>query len=130
MEKLYGQQWREAHRRRQSSLEPRRKSLIGGEPTVGSTNQKQRDEALDETDAAIPSDSGNDARIENNCSPELSLELEPPRTSTSNSGNCGSKLRKRFQDLERVRRDVPAIYVLLRFEDILVFVIILFLKLK
>jgi hypothetical protein len=60
--------------KRRSSLEPRRKSPIDGEPEVGSTNQKYRDEALDETNATVLSDSANDAQIESNCSPDL----EPP----------------------------------------------------
>jgi hypothetical protein len=38
MKKLHGKQWREAHWRRRSSREPRRKSSIGGELTIGSTN--------------------------------------------------------------------------------------------
>jgi hypothetical protein len=58
----------EAHRRRRSSPEPRRKSSISGEPTVGSKNQNHCDEALDETNAAIVSDFANNARIESNCS--------------------------------------------------------------
>jgi hypothetical protein len=66
----------------------KKKSSIGSETTVGSTNQKHRDEALDEKNAAVSSDSTNAAWIETNCSPELSSELEPPRTSASNSGNC------------------------------------------
>jgi hypothetical protein len=82
----------EAHKRRRSSLEPRRKLLIGGEPTVGSTNRKHRDEALDEMNATVLSDFANDTRIESNCSPEL----EPHQTSASNSGYCRSKLEKQF----------------------------------
>jgi hypothetical protein len=34
-------------------------------------NQTRRDEALDETIAAVSSDSADDARIGSNCSPEL-----------------------------------------------------------
>jgi hypothetical protein len=45
-------------------------------------NRKHRDEALDETNAAVPSDSADDARIESNYSPELELF----RTSAINSG--------------------------------------------
>jgi hypothetical protein len=81
-----------AHRRRQSSPEPRRKLPIHGEPEVGSINRKHRDEALDETNAVVLSYFTNDARIESNCLPEL----ESPRTSVSNSGNCGSNLGRRF----------------------------------
>jgi hypothetical protein len=88
-----------AHWRRRISLEPRRNPLIDGELEAGSTNQKHQDEALDETNTAVLSDFANDARIESNCSPEL----EPPRTSASNSGNCGSNLGKWFRDLERAR---------------------------
>jgi hypothetical protein len=66
-----------ANRRRRSSLEPRRNPSIDDEPYVRSTNQKHQDEALDETYAAVLLDSANDTRIKSNCSPELSLELEP-----------------------------------------------------
>jgi hypothetical protein len=48
--------------------------MIGDEPSIGSTNRRHQDEALDETKAAVPSNSIDDARIESNCSPEL----EPP----------------------------------------------------
>jgi hypothetical protein len=41
-------------------------------------NQMYRDEALNETNATVPSDSADDARIENNCLSELLPELEPP----------------------------------------------------
>jgi hypothetical protein len=78
--------------RRRSSPEPRRKSSISGEPTVRLMNRKHRDKALDEMDAAVLSNFANDAWIESNCSPEL----EPPLTSASNSGNCGSNLGKQF----------------------------------
>ena len=67
-------------------------------------NRRHRDKALDETNATVHSDFANIAQIESYCSPKLSLELELPRTSASNSGNCGSNLGKRFQDLERARR--------------------------
>jgi hypothetical protein len=53
MKKLHGQQWREAHRRRRSSPEPRKKSSIGGIPIVGSTNRKHWDKALDETNTVV-----------------------------------------------------------------------------
>jgi hypothetical protein len=55
-------------------------------------NQKNRDEALDETNALVPFDSADDVRIRSNCSPELSLELEPLRTSASNSGRWGMNI--------------------------------------
>jgi hypothetical protein len=58
------------------------------------------DEALDETNAAVPSDSADDARIGSNCS----AELEPLRTSASNSGSWELNLGKPFRALERARR--------------------------
>jgi hypothetical protein len=61
------------------------KSLIDRDSKVRSTNRTRPDQALDETKAAIPSDSADDAQIGSNCSPELSSELEPLRTSASNS---------------------------------------------
>jgi hypothetical protein len=54
----------EAHRRRRSSLEMRRNLSIDGEPEVGSTNRKHQEEALDESNTTIPSDSADEARIE------------------------------------------------------------------
>jgi hypothetical protein len=115
-----------SHRRRGFSLEPRRNPSIDGEPKVGPMNRKHRDEALDKTNAAVLSNFANDAQIESNCSPEL----ETPRTSASNSRNYGLNLGKWFLDLERARREGSIISILLGFEDILFFAIILFLKLK
>jgi hypothetical protein len=67
-----------ANGRRGLLSEPRRNTSIDGEPEVGSTNRKHRNEATDETNAAVLSNFANDARIESNYSPELSPELEPP----------------------------------------------------
>jgi hypothetical protein len=52
-----------------------------------STNRTRPDEALDETNAAVLSDSTDNAQFGSNCSSELSPELEPPRTSASNTGS-------------------------------------------
>jgi hypothetical protein len=60
-----------SHRIRRLSPEPERKSSIDGDSEVRSTNRMHCDEALDETNAVVPSDSADDARIESNCSPEL-----------------------------------------------------------
>jgi hypothetical protein len=68
-------------------------------------NRRHRDEALDETNAVVPSDSADDTRIESNCSLELSAKLEPFRTSVSNSWSFGSNLMVGFQILERARRE-------------------------
>jgi hypothetical protein len=46
-----------------TSLEPRTNSSIDDESSVGSINQKHRDKALNETNAVIPLDSADDARI-------------------------------------------------------------------
>jgi hypothetical protein len=70
-----------SYRGRRPSPEQSRKSSIDGDSSVRSTNQMHRDEALDKTNAAVPSDSTDDAWIGSNCS----QELEPLRTSTSNS---------------------------------------------
>jgi hypothetical protein len=88
-------------RRRRPSPKQRRNLSIDGELEVGLMNRKFRDEALDETNAVVLLDFANDIRIECNYSPKL----EPPRTSASNSGNYGSNLGKRFQDLERARQE-------------------------
>jgi hypothetical protein len=70
---------------KETSPETRRKSLISIELEAQSMKRKHPNKALDETNAAVPSDSVDDARIENNCSSELSSELESLRTSASNS---------------------------------------------
>jgi hypothetical protein len=70
-----------------TSLEPWRKPSIDGDSEVRSMNRIRLNKALDKTNAAVPSDSAADARIGSNCSPELSSELEPLRTSVSNSGS-------------------------------------------
>jgi hypothetical protein len=69
---------------RRSREEIHRLTKIQG---VQSTNRTRPDEALDEMNAAVHSDSADDARIGSNCSPELSSELEPLRTSASNTGS-------------------------------------------
>jgi hypothetical protein len=124
----------EAHRRRRPSPEPSTKSSIKDEPLVRSTNRRHQNEPVDETIAAVPSNSVDDTWIRSNCSSELSLELEPP-------SNFGERLRE-FQieseggisNFEKgsTREFQPYIYIyiLLGFEDILFFVIIPFLKLK
>jgi hypothetical protein len=63
-----------SHRGRRSSPESRRNPSIAEDSRVQSTNRTCPDEALDETNAAVPSNSADDARIGSNCSPEL----EPP----------------------------------------------------
>jgi hypothetical protein len=57
-----------SHQERRPSPEPRRKSSIDGDSEVRSTNRTHPDEALDETNVAVPSDSADDARIGSNCS--------------------------------------------------------------
>jgi hypothetical protein len=82
----------EAHRRRRSSPELSTNSPIEDETLVRSINRRYRDEVLDETNAAVLSDSVDEARIESNCSPEL----EPCRTTANNSGTFASNLRMEF----------------------------------
>jgi hypothetical protein len=77
----------EAHRGRRPSPEPIGNLSIAEDSGVQSTNRMRPDEALDKTNAGVPSDSVDDARIGSNCLPELSLELEPLRTSASNTGS-------------------------------------------
>lgn len=97
-----------AHRRGRPLPESRRNPSIDGEPEVGSTNRKHKDEVLDETNATTLSDFANDAQLESNCLPKLEL----PRTSTRNWWRYESCLAKRIWYLERVRRDVPSrIYI-------------------
>jgi hypothetical protein len=88
-----------------SSLESRRNSSIADEPMVALMTRKHRGETLNETNAAVPLDSADDAWIESNSSLELSLKLEPSQTSTSNSESFRSKLGKGFRNLERARRE-------------------------
>jgi hypothetical protein len=94
-----------SHREIGPSPEPRGNPSIAGDSEIQSTNRMRCDQALDETNAVVPSDSADDARIGSNCSPELSPELEPPRTSASNTGSYGLDLEKTFRVLERARRD-------------------------
>jgi hypothetical protein len=77
----------EAHRGRRPSPELRENPSIAGDSGIQSTNRTRCDEALDETNAAVPLDSADDARSGSNCSSELSPELELPRTSASNTGS-------------------------------------------
>ncbi|PWZ56826.1 hypothetical protein Zm00014a_001225 [Zea mays] len=58
-----------SHRGRRPSPEPRRNPSIAGDSGIQSTNRTRCDAALDETNAAVPSDSADDARIGSNCSP-------------------------------------------------------------
>jgi hypothetical protein len=83
-----------------------------------------------------PSDSVDDARVESDWSSELSTELKPSRTLASNSGSFGSNLRMGTWGFEfwkgSTRGFYPYIniYILIGFEYILFFIIILILKLK
>jgi hypothetical protein len=83
---------------KKTSPEPKSKTPICDEPSVGSMNRSHRDKALDETNEATPSDSTYNVRIEINCSPKLSQELEPSRTSVSNFGSFGSRLGIGFRN--------------------------------
>jgi hypothetical protein len=78
-EKNYGG----CHRGRRPSLKSRRNPSIDEDLEVRSMNRMRRDEALDETNTVVSFDSTDDAQIGSNCS----LELEPLRTSASNSGS-------------------------------------------
>jgi hypothetical protein len=71
----------ETHWGRRRLPEPKSNPSIDGDSGVQSTNRTHCNEALDETNAVVPSDSAHEARIESNCSPEL----EPLRTSASNT---------------------------------------------
>jgi hypothetical protein len=82
-EETVGTTMKVSHRGRRLSPEPRTNPSIAGDSGVRSTNRTRPDEALDETNAAVSSDSADDARIGCNCSPEL----EPLRTSVSNTGS-------------------------------------------
>jgi hypothetical protein len=121
-EETLGTTMLETHWRRRPSPEPSTKSWIGDEPSVGSTNQRHLDKAFDETNAAVPSDSADDARIKSNYLPEL----EPPP-------NFGERFREFQIEFEggvsnfgkgSTRGFQP--YILLGFEDLLFFIIIIF----
>jgi hypothetical protein len=85
----------EAHRRRRPSPGPSTKSSIMDEPSVGSSNRRHQDEVVDETNAAVPSDSTEDERIESKCSTKLFPELEPPP-------NFGKRFREFWIESEGV----------------------------
>jgi hypothetical protein len=59
-EKLHGQRWRTGSPEKKPSPELR-KTSIEDEPSVRSMNRKHRNEALDEANIAVPSDSADDA---------------------------------------------------------------------
>jgi hypothetical protein len=95
-----------------TSPEPRVNSSIGGDSEVRSTHRMHRDEAMDETNVGVPSDSTDYARIGSNCSSELSLEFEPLRTSASNYGRWGMNMRKPFHNSECAQRgEVDHVYI-------------------
>jgi hypothetical protein len=94
-----------------TTVEPSINSPIDGDLGVCPTNRMHRDEALDETNTVVPSDSLDDARFGSNCSPELSVELKPLRTSASNSGRWGLNLGKRFCVQNMLGEENPAIYI-------------------
>jgi hypothetical protein len=60
-EGLYGQQWRTGSLEKTTTPESRGKTSIRDEPSVRLTNRKHRDKALNEKNAAVPSDSTDDA---------------------------------------------------------------------
>jgi hypothetical protein len=91
----------EAHRRRRPSSEPSKKSSIGDETLIESMNRRHWDKALDKRNVAVPSDFTDDARIENNCLSELSLELEPPPNFASDCRSFGSNLGGGVSNFEK-----------------------------
>jgi hypothetical protein len=74
-------------------------------------NRTRCDEVLDETNAAVPSDSADDAQIESNCS----LELEPPRTSRAIPGARDWIWKKRFVFWNGLDEMMPDMYIYLWF---------------
>jgi hypothetical protein len=98
----------EAYGRRRPSPEPSTKSSILDEPSVGSTNRRHRDEALDETNAVVPSvpPTTHGSKVIAHWS------WNHLRTSASNSGSFGSNLRVGFRILEKgsTRGFQPYIY--------------------
>jgi hypothetical protein len=81
-----------SHRGRRPSPEPKPNPSIAGDSGIQSTNRTRCDEGLDETNAAVPSDSADDARIGSNCSPEL----EPPELRRAIPGARDWIWEKRF----------------------------------
>jgi hypothetical protein len=76
-------------------------SSIDRDSKVRSMNRTHQDEALDETNTAVPSDSVDNARIGSNCSPELELL----QTSASNFERWGMNMGKPFYDSECAQRE-------------------------
>jgi hypothetical protein len=114
------------HRGIRSSPEPNTNSSIKDEPSVRLLNQRH----CDEKNVAVPSDSADDARIESNLLarvvtgvgtvPNFSEQFRKFRIESKGGVlNFGKGLMRGFQP-----------YILLGFEDILFFIIILFLTLK
>jgi hypothetical protein len=75
--------------------------LIADDSKMETAIQEHQVVDLDEANVAVPSDSTSDARIQSNSPPEL----EPHRTSTSNSRRWRMNLRKPFRDLEWAGRE-------------------------
>jgi hypothetical protein len=97
----------QAHRRRRPRRS-REKTSIGDEPSIGSMNRRHRDEALNEMNAAVPSDFVDDARIK----VIAHRSWNHLRTSTSDFGSFESRLGVGFRNSERVKReDSSHIYI-------------------
>jgi hypothetical protein len=79
------QQWGNSPEKGPSS-EPRINPSISIDSKRVTKIQEHQVVDVDKTNAAVLSDSASNAWIESNCSPKMSLELELPRTSASNSG--------------------------------------------
>jgi hypothetical protein len=99
-DKINEEQW-VAHWRTRSLPEPRRIMLIADDSKMETAIQEHQVVDLDEANVVVPSDSTSDARIQSNSPPEL----EPHRTSTSNSRRWRMNLRKPFRDLEWAGRE-------------------------
>jgi hypothetical protein len=114
-EEILGATMEVSHRGRRPSPKLRGNPSIAGDSGIQSTNRTRCDEALDETNAAVPSDSADDARIGSNCSLELSPELEPPELRRAIPGARDWIWRKRFVFWNGLDEMKPDMYIYLGF---------------
>jgi hypothetical protein len=104
-----------SHRGRRPSPEPRTNPSIAGDSGVQSTNRTHPDEALDETNAAVPSDSADDARIGSNSRWSCRRSWNRPELRRAISGARDQIWRKRFVFLNGLDEMKPNMYIYLGF---------------
>jgi hypothetical protein len=104
-----------SHRGRRPSPEPRGNPSIAGDSEIQSTNRTRCDEALDETNATVPSDSADDAQIGSNCSRSCQRSWNRPELQRAIPEARDWIWRKRFVFWNGLDEMKPDIYIYLGF---------------